>query len=166
MRRLDSQGIIRHLGIPAWKLPWIARAMRRRMARELDSIRLFPEVDAMLDSLDARGIPLALVTSNSEENARRILGATNASIFSYVRCGVSIFGKRPQIRKVLRQARVSPSDVLYIGDELRDLEASRAEGVAFAAVTWGYNDPAVLKAAGPDHVFESVGQISELLGQS
>jgi len=162
LRRLDSRGIIRHLGIPGWKLPWIARGMRRRMSRELEGIRLFPGVDLMLETVQARGVRLALVTSNSEENARRILGAANASRFDHLRCGVSIFGKRPQIRKVLRQAGVEPGEALYIGDELRDLEASRAEGLAFAAASWGYNEATILKTARPDHFLESMEEIAGL----
>ena len=60
-------------------------------------------------------------------------------------------------------AGVTPDRVLAIGDEVRDLEAARAAGIDFAAVTWGYTAPERLLAHKPNVVFERMEEISERL---
>ncbi|MFL6293325.1 MAG: hypothetical protein ACJ759_20725 [Thermoanaerobaculia bacterium] len=50
-------------------------------------------------------------------------------------------------------------DGTCIGDEIRDLEAARAEGIAFGAVTWGYTHPEALRAHGPEEMFSTIDEI-------
>ena len=85
LRTMDARALMRHLGVPLWKVPFIAHHMRKRKSRELDQTRPFDGVEAMLRELSDAGIALALVTSNSEPNARAILGAGNASLIRYLR---------------------------------------------------------------------------------
>ena len=48
LRAMDARTLMRHLGVPAWKMPFIVRHMRQRKSRELDQTRLFDGVDRML----------------------------------------------------------------------------------------------------------------------
>lgn len=164
LRNHDARHNMRHLGVAPWKMPLVARDMRRRMTREIGGITRFPGVDEMLEQLAERGVAIAVVTSNSAENVRRVLGPANWARIRHVECGASLFGKRPKLRKVLRAAGVRPADALCIGDEIRDLHAARAEGIPFGAVTWGYTHAAALRALAPDEVFETMEEIVERVG--
>ncbi len=66
LRGRDNRAIVRHLGVPAWKIPLIARHMRALMTRDIDAIRLFPGAADLLEALRAGGARIAVVTSNSE----------------------------------------------------------------------------------------------------
>jgi phosphoglycolate phosphatase len=165
LRGLGARQVAGHLGVPAWKLPRIAREMRRQMARDIGGIALFPGVDRLLRDLAGRGIRLAVVTSNSIDNVRRVLGPDSAALIHHYECGASIFGKRPKLRAVLRASGVPASQAICIGDEIRDLEAARAEGIAFGAVTWGYTNPEALRAQNPEEMFEGPEEILQRLGQ-
>lgn len=160
LRMYGARKVIEHVGAPTWKLPLIARHMRQSMARELDRISLFPGVDRLLSRLADQGTLLAVVTSNSEENVRRVLGEENAALIQHYGCGASLFGKRPLLRKVLRASGVPPEAALCIGDEIRDLDAARAEGISFGAVTWGYTHGEALQSLSPDEVFTSVEDLT------
>lgn len=146
-------------GVPAWKLPRIGRDFRRHMARDIAQIALFPGVDRLLRGLNERGIRTAVVTSNSADNVRRVLGPDNAALIQHYACGVSIFGKRAKLRGVLRSSGVAAAEAICIGDEVRDLEAAREEGIAFGAVSWGYTNPEALRARRPEEMFSSVDEI-------
>ena len=137
LRRMAARDILARLGVPRWKVPLIARHMRRLKAAELDRIPLFPGAEAMLRALAEGGVQLALVTSDNEANARRQLGHQNVALFSHVACGASLFGKAAKFKKVLRLAGVDAARAIAIGDEVRDIEAARAAGIRCAAVTWG-----------------------------
>jgi phosphoglycolate phosphatase len=164
MRGWEVRRIVEHLGMPMWRMPVVARQMRERMAANVDRIPLFPGVERMLEELEARGVAIAIVTSNSEANARGILGARNAARVRHFGCGASIFGKRPRMRAALRACGVPAAQAIAIGDEIRDVEAARAEGIPFGAVSWGYASREALAALHPAEIFDSVEEIVERLG--
>jgi phosphoglycolate phosphatase len=53
--------------------------------------------------------------------------------------------------------------MIYIGDELRDIEAARRVGIAAGAVAWGYNSTEVLERAAPELLFRQVPDIASAL---
>lgn len=159
LRGYSARQVIQHLGVPLWKLPFIARRMRALTANEVGSISLFAGVDRMLQRLSDEGITLALVTSNSYANVRAVLGPANAALIAHYECDVSMFGKRSRFRRVLKQTGVPPAQALCIGDEVRDIEAANKERIPFGAVTWGFTSIAALEAHGPAEVFAEVDDI-------
>lgn len=163
LRGLAARQMVAHLGVPAWKLPRVAHGMRQHMAREIGQIKPFSGVDELLRELSRRGIRLAVVTSNSIENVRQVLGPDNAALIQHYGCGASLFGKRPKLRAVLRSSGIPAAEAICIGDELRDLEAAHAEGIAFGAVAWGYTHPETLRAHGAEEMFTSLEDVLEKL---
>jgi phosphoglycolate phosphatase len=159
LRGYSARQIMGHLGVPAWKLPTIGIDMRRLMAEDIRQIRLFDGVGAMLRGLSDRAVVLAVMTSNAYDNVNHVLGAERAALISYYECGTSLFGKRGKLRRVLKKSGVRPGEAIFIGDEIRDIEAARAEGIPFGAVAWGYTHVEVLEAHAPAEVFAAVGEV-------
>lgn len=162
LRHASTQEILSRLEVPLWKLPAIARHARRLKAEATREIPLFAGVEAMLRMLAENGVQLALVTSDSEADAREKLGDA-AELFSYFDCSASLFGKPAKFRRVIRRSGVALDRVISVGDEVRDIEAARAVGIACGAVYWGYAAPAALRAHGPDHMFERMDEIVSTL---
>lgn len=160
LRGCDTGEALRRLGVPAWKLPLIARRLRRRMAEDAEAIQLFPGAKALLRRLAGQGVVLGVVSSNSAENVRRILGPEAAALVEHYQCGATLFGKAAKFRKVVRQARVKPCETLCIGDETRDIEAARAAGLASGAVAWGYARREVLAQRAPTWFFETPDEVA------
>jgi phosphoglycolate phosphatase len=142
-----------------WKMPIIARHMRRLTEEQIDQISLFQGVDDMLQQLAEADITLAVVTSNSYNNVRHVLGPECAALISHYECGVSIFGKRARFRRILQRTGMQPGETLAIGDELRDSEAAQKERIPFGAVAWGFTHIAALAAQAPAKVFTKVDDI-------
>lgn len=159
LRKMTSRDVISHLRIPRWKLPFIARYVRKLFGRNTDKVHLFAGVTEMLAAIEAMGIPLALVTSNSEANARAVLGPENAARFSWWACGASLFGKAPKFRSVLRQSGIPPERIVSLGDETRDIDAARAVGIRAGAVLWGYAEPEAFAHLNPDLAFSTPDQV-------
>ena len=162
LRHASSREILARLEVPLWKLPAIARHARRLKAEAASEISLFAGVETMLQTLAGNGVQLALVTSDSEANAREKLGEA-AALFSHFDCAASLFGKPAKFRRVVRRAGVEPAQVISVGDEVRDIEAARAVGIACGAVCWGYAAPAALRALAPDYMFAKMDEIAEAL---
>lgn len=164
LRGLDARAMMAHHGVAAWKLPLIARHMRRAMRREIGGIRLFDGVAEMLAALEEAGIALALVTSNSRENVLAVMGPECARRFGQLECGVALFGKQAKMDKVLARAGVGRAEAILVGDELRDAQAAARAGIRFAGVAWGFNEGALLARHGP--LFGNVAALrAHLLGE-
>ncbi len=163
LRGHTSREVIRHLGIPRWKIPAIARHIHKRLAGETDRIALFDGVESMIAELVANGVRIAIVTSNAEGNVRAILGPDIVAKIDMFECGASLFGKARRFRRVLRTLNVAKADVIAIGDETRDIVAANKVGIHKAAVLWGYANHAILTALEPEMVFHSPTDVTEFM---
>jgi len=166
LRGMAPREIAARIRLPIWKTPMIAAFVRRRMAQEIARMRIFPGVEAMLDRLRAADVTIAIVSSNAEATIRQVLGPRLAAEVAYYGCGGSVFGKRRYFRRALARTGAARPDAIAIGDEIRDLEAAHAEGIAFGGVTWGYATPEALRARRPELMFERVEEIGERLSGS
>lgn len=155
LRHRSTREVIKFLGIARWKMPLIARYVRKLVGRHAHQIELFPGTPDLLERLAATGVKIALVTSNSEANARAILGPANAARIDCYACGSSLFGKAPKFRKVLKRMGVPADQVLSIGDETRDIDAAREVGMRAGSVLWGYASEEVLTGLNPDATFRT-----------
>jgi phosphoglycolate phosphatase len=165
IRQQDARQILAHHRVPLWKLPFIARYVRKFVARNADRIVTFPGIEAALTELADRGATLALLTSNSQRNVTRILGTDFTDRFRLVESGAALFGKAQRLKRLLRSAGIAPQEALFIGDEIRDAAAARYCGVRFGAVGWGYTSLESLLAYGADETFRSVEELSAKLSR-
>lgn len=163
LRARGPRQIVKDLGVSWWKLILIARRLRQRMAEDSAQIRPFHGVPEMIARLATKGVAIGVVTSNTERNVRAILGPEAAARITYWACRTSLFGKASRFRALLRRTKLSPGEVVCVGDELRDHEAARRVGIDFAAVSWGFNNRAALLAAGPTMLFDRVDQLADAL---
>jgi phosphoglycolate phosphatase len=109
-------------------------------------------------------VRLGVLSSNKEDNIRRCLRANGVeNLFSFVVGYPKLFGKGKALRRILRAERLEKSDVLYVGDEVRDVEAARKAGVAVVAATWGFHAESILRDSRPDQIIADPGQLAELV---
>ena len=162
LRMMTGRQIMARLNVPMWRLPAIVSDMRKRKLAAAGEISLFDGVGEMLSAFQRFGITVAIVSSDTEESVRRVLGPT-AALVSRFDCGAAIFGKHRKFRRVARSFGTKPADTICIGDEIRDIEAARAAGMDSGAVAWGYAFPAALRAVEPTHVFNSIEELTHRL---
>jgi len=165
LRGRSTREVIRYLGVSPWKLPLIARAGKKLMAADAHTIPLFPETAKMLRALHGAGVKIAVVSSNSEQVIRRVLGPELSELISLYACGASLFGKARKFKQVTARG-VSRDKVICIGDETRDIEAARAVGLDCGAVGWGYAKPSILAEHRPTVSFNSRSEIISFVAAS
>ena len=154
-RSQSTATLLRKHGISFWRLPGLVRAVREEMAAEIDRVRLVEGMAEVLRELHGRGHRLGVLSSNSEENVRRCFRANGvAELFGFVVGYPRLFGKAKALRRILRLETAERSGVMYVGDEVRDVEAAKWAGIISAAVTWGFNAEELLAASGPTHLLK------------
>jgi phosphoglycolate phosphatase len=70
LRGYDNRALMRHFGLPMWKVPLVARHMRRLQAEAIDTIRLFPGCGT---SLLGKGARFRAALSRSGTEPRRAI---------------------------------------------------------------------------------------------
>lgn len=78
-----------------------------------------------------------------------------ADVFDFIYSGKNLFGKDKVMVQMLAKEGLAKASVLYVGDELRDIEASKKVGLKVVAVTWGLHTKEALEALNPDAVAET-----------
>jgi phosphoglycolate phosphatase len=147
---LSPWEIIKLSKVSLWKLPFLLKRVKEEFPRELLTVKLFPGVVELLLSLKGRGYRLGIVSSNSEANIRSLLKKNHLEyLFDFITTG-SVFGKGKVIEKMMRKYNCAKSDVIYIGDETRDIQAARSIQIRIVAVAWGFNAATTLIDKEPD----------------
>lgn len=163
VRGYDIKTLLRQADLPLWKLPQVGSHYKRLMTENIATISLFDGIGPLLRQLAEGSVVLAVVSSNSPENVRRVLGPELAGLIRHYECGAALLGKRTHLRRVLLHSGVPAQRAIYIGDETRDRDAAKAEMIDFGAVAWGYATPAALAGAAPTCMFESPSDIARTL---
>lgn len=149
LRSMSTEEILKDLGISFIKLPFVIFYMKRLMSKELHLIELFPEVPLLFATLNTQGIEIVILSSNSSQNVKSILGDT-AELVSAFFCGAGLRTKERHFRLVKKA--FPKSDLLSIGDEPRDAIAAAKVGISHLNVSWGYasvevfNDPSLVES--------------------
>jgi phosphoglycolate phosphatase len=161
-RDMRTRELIKFLGIPATRLPKISQRGKEELNLRMDSIQPFHGMVDILRSLHAGGFRLGILTSNSEDNVAVFLKKFGIEIFDFVCTSSKLTGKARVIRKILKDHKLKPRQVLLVGDEVRDIEAAQETGIHMAAVTWGYNSRKSICELNPDHLIETPEELREL----
>ena len=92
------------------------------------------------------GFALGIITSNTEVNVQIFLRSHGLELFDFVRCSSKLLGKARMIRSVIRRQHVRAADILFVGDETRDIEAAKKAGIRIAGSDLGIQQPAIARS--------------------
>ncbi|RYY73279.1 MAG: HAD family hydrolase [Gammaproteobacteria bacterium] len=161
-RHYDAKQIMKLVGLPKWQLPIVGKRFMSLMKDDANSIKLFDGISETLEFLVAKNIRVAVVSSNSLENVRYILGEEVSRLVASYDCGMSIFGKAARLEKTLRLNKLKAADAIYIGDQITDVEAAHKISMPFGAVAWGYAAIESLQTHVPEEIFDTPRDIKRL----
>ena len=163
LSNLNSWQILQYSGISIFKFPLLIRRLKAELHSELPHIQLFPGIKEVLVELKKRGFQLGIITSNSRENVWTSLEKNGLqSLFTFIYSG-STFGKHKVINKWLRRENINPEQVVYVGDEIRDIDAAKKTGIKVIAVGWGFNSQEALAAQNPNFLIERPQELIEIM---
>ncbi len=154
------KGLIKRKNVHIWELPKMMLRVTSKL-KDRKNIKLFPEVLEVLKPLK-KFYKLGIVSSNSEKNIIQILKKHNVfDLFDFIFSQSSIFGKHKVFKKMCKKYKINPSEIVYIGDEDRDIIAAKKIKINNIAVTWGYNSKKRLRKVNPDYIIDLPKEIME-----
>ncbi|MDQ0902131.1 HAD hydrolase-like protein [Paenibacillus sp. V4I7] len=164
LRSLSISERVDRLGVPVLQIPKLVTAGRQLYQENIRTLHIVPGMKEVIARVSSQGMKSSILSSNSEVNIRQILKNNKLDgAFKEIISAKHIFGKHHSIRKVMKQWGTSPSRMIYVGDELRDIEACRKLGVPIVAVTWGYDSQHLLLSGKPDYLVNSPRELLKTL---
>ena len=141
--------------------------LARYEARMTTGTAVFEAMRPELDALNARHLPWGIVTNKAQRFTTPLVKALGldreaATVVS----GDTTPHAKPHPAPLLEAARqlgLPPEQCVYVGDDLRDVQAGRAAGMGTVAASWGYlgaGEP--IASWGADHVIDFPEQLLKL----
>ncbi len=164
LQNLTSREIIKHSGIAIFKIPSLLRRVKGELNKEIHAVLPIKGIEEVLRELKQKGYRLGILTSNSRENVKIFLENYNLiDLFDYIYSGSTIFGKSKVMRGFLKREKLAPQEVIYVGDEVRDIEAAKKSQIGMIAVSWGFHSKQALAAQQPDCAIDEPRQLIEAI---
>ncbi|EEE11507.1 phosphoglycolate phosphatase, bacterial [Burkholderia multivorans ATCC BAA-247] len=129
---------------------------------------LFPGIAEVLDELEARGVRWGIVTNKAMRLTAPLVELLGlASRAACVVGGDTTPHSKPHPAPLLHAAgllALAPDRIVYVGDDLRDIQAGYAAGMATVAAAYGYcGDGAAPGDWRAQHLVGTTGELRDLL---
>jgi len=155
--------IIKELNISFYKLPILVFSLKKLLTKNIKNIKIFDNMDNILKDLYNKNYSLYIVSSNSKKNINLFIKKKNIDYFKGVYICRNVFKKNKVILNIMKKIKTNKDEVIYIGDEVRDIEACKKAGIKIIAAGWGYNDLNFLRKNNPDYSAETPNDILKIL---
>jgi 2-phosphoglycolate phosphatase len=152
-------------GYAALRDEFLAR-YEARMTRET---KVFDEMEPVLVWLAAQRLPWGIVTNKATRFAAPLVAALGlADRAATLICGDTVAHAKPHPAPLLEAAQrlaLAPDECVYVGDDLRDVQAGRAAAMQTVVAAWGYLGAGDAPAAwGADDLIDRPGELPRLIG--
>ena len=155
LRHLSLSALLDHLEIPKRRVPALIARGTGMMRGNITRLKMIEGMSEMLVELRRHVRSFGILTSNSTANVDLFLRTHGLrDQFDFISSTSKLTGKAKHLKAILKTFSLRPSELLYIGDELRDVKASQKAGIPIAAVTWGFNSRESLAASKPEYLFD------------
>jgi len=158
-RTKGVEEILKNSKVSMLKINKIIGEMRKEANETMLKARPFDGIISILREMKKRGLTLGIMSTNGEKTINKFLEINKIKAFDYVIGKGSLLGKDKVIKSILRKRKLKTDEVLYIGDEVRDIKACKKLGIKIVAVTWGFNTKSILEENNPDYLVDSPKEI-------
>jgi phosphoglycolate phosphatase len=160
LKELSSKDIVKLSEISFFKLPFLVKRIQTEMGKQIENLEPILGMSEVLQELKKQNYILGIITSNAKENVIAFLQKQNLiHLFDFIYSRTSLFGKHRIINKAIKRYKFSKQEVIYVGDETRDIRSAKKSNIGMIAVTWGFHSDKILSEFHPDFIAEKPSEI-------
>ena len=156
LRHLSLRDLLKKLKIPKRRVPGIIAKGTALMRGNIQSLQLIQGIGEALPKLREITDSFGVLTSNATTNVDLFLRNHGLrSHFDFISSTSKLTGKSKHLKAIRKTFSLNAEEMLYVGDEIRDIKASKKAGIPVVAVTWGFNSEESLADEKPDHIISN-----------
>jgi HAD superfamily hydrolase (TIGR01549 family) len=160
LRKLGYKKAMKSKKIRFRMLPKLVLHISKEMKQHMGEVKPCDGVVPMLYDLQKRGVSLGILTSNNAALVQDFLVENNFPDFDFVVSEKTLFGKEKALKRIMKRHRLEKEQVIYVGDEPRDVISSKRAGVKVFGVTWGIGGKEGLKKTPPDRLADTADELA------
>ncbi len=142
----------------------VSKLIEADQQRHMNEMEPVPGLFAVLQRLHDRGYRMGVVTSNNIKTVKRYLADQQVNyLFSFIYAGAGLYGKDRLMKTMMVEQHLKPKQIIYVGDEPRDILTAQTVRVKSVAVTWGFQPRLALERVKPTWIIDSPEEIFSLL---
>jgi len=166
LKKLSASELIDHLNIKKRNIPGMLRKGRKKLHASIEEVEWCRESWLeVIKILKNKGYILGVITSNSKKNVRRFFENKGVDYFEFI-YNSGLTGKERKLKKVMRKKSLNSEEILYVGDEIRDIKSSHHMKIHVASVDWGYNTRESLILNNPDYIIENPFELLNIIEEN
>jgi len=155
-RSMKTHEFLKECNIPVLLLPVLAIKIKAELRFEIRKVKAISGIVEALHDIKNAVYNIGVMSSNSVENINIFLKENSIEkLFDFVHSGKNIFGKDKVILRLLSKHKLKKEQVIYVGDETRDIEALKRIKLPIIAVSWGFNSHSVLEKLNPEGLIDN-----------
>lgn len=148
-------------GVRLSRMPSMVLTISREMRHHMAEVKPYEGIVKALQELKAAGYRLGVLTSNQEHLVREFLETHQYPLFDFIVSEKTLFGKDKALRKIMKKFALDTRGVVYVGDEPRDIVASRKADISVIGVSWGLAGVDGLGKTPPDILVHKPSELVE-----
>lgn len=134
-----------------------------------DLSRPYPGIPALLNTLQEKGMKIAVASNKYQEATRKLVHQFFPDINF-----IEVLGQRegvpskphPQVVfEIMEKAGVNASETVYVGDSCVDMQTGKNAGVTTIGVSWGFQPRTELESYQPDFIADRAADILQFLSE-
>ncbi len=161
--KLPMRRRLKELKIPVFRLPKLGVELLNNYHSYAEEVNPVEGIEEVLEKLHKDGCVLSIVSSNSVQNIKAFLEFNNLNMFDNIESSKGLFAKHVTIGRLISKLNIEKSEVIYVGDEQRDIEACQKIGIKVISVLWGFDSLELLQKAKPDYIVSRPDEIVDIV---
>ncbi|MBP7767033.1 HAD-IA family hydrolase [Candidatus Saccharibacteria bacterium] len=146
------------------KLITLVRLASKEMPKHMPEVVPYSGIVETVSKLKSQGYGIGVLTSNQEAIVRGFLSAHKFPEFDFVVSEKTLFRKDKALKKIIKKYKLSTEEIVFVGDEPRDMQAAAKLGVKSVGVTWGLAGVEGFGKSQPDILVNSASEIVQAIG--
>lgn len=151
------------LNVPIHSIPFLVYKAKKDCKKYVSELKFINGILDVLNNLKSNNFNLSIISSNSKSLIESFLKKNKAHVFDTILTSGNVFGKHHIIKKFLRTHGLKPSQVLYVGDETRDIVACKKSNIKMIAVSWGFDSIELLKKESPEYTVSKPFEMLDII---
>ncbi|MFW5704404.1 MAG: HAD family hydrolase [Nanoarchaeota archaeon] len=158
--------LFKDLKLKLTTLPLFYWRFRNAFEKNFKKIKVFPGIKDLMRKLQKDGFKIGILSScispHPSEHIWEFLKKNQIYNVEFVR-HTHILGKTFSLKKIMEEYDLSPSEIIYVGDRVSDVNSCKVLGIETVAVTWGYGTNSDLVKSRPHYIVNNSEELYNVL---
>lgn len=164
LRSLSMPYLLREFNIHLLEFPILLSRMRKDLKKQIHDLKPYHNILSVIKELYDQGYVLGVLTNNSRGNVISFFKKEEVHhTFHFISSAKGLFGKSKSLEKLMKKYKLNIQNTIYVGDEVRDIEACHKAKISIISVSWGFNSKELLEKFHPTYLVSKPQEILSVI---